>query len=64
MINIINFSETLSKETWFPQSIEDIDYFQHVYMFGSELDSNHPGFTDKKYRRRRRMFAELAIFYK
>ena len=58
------FSATLSEQTWFPQSVKDIDKFQHIYMYGSELDSDHPGFTDKCYRQRRRMFAELANLYK
>ena len=54
----------LSQNNWFPTSIKELDYFQHVLMYGSDLDSNHPGFTDKNYRRRRRMFAEIAIFHK
>jgi len=58
------YQATFSKQTWFPQSVKDIDKFQHIYMYGSELDSDHPGFTDKCYRQRRRMFAELANLYK
>ena len=52
------------EKVWFPRSIKDIDNFQHVLTYGNELDADHPGFTDKKYRRRRKTFAEIALFYK
>jgi len=50
---------------WFPRTPSDLDLLSRKTMeYGSELDCNHPGFKDEKYRERRRYIAELAQKYK
>lgn len=50
---------------WFPVKIKEIDNFaNHVLSYGAELDSDHPGFTDEVYRKRRKYFADLAFNHK
>merc|ERR1719384_1050094 len=50
---------------WFPSKIQDLDRFANqILSYGSELDSDHPGFTDPVYRARRKEFADIAFFYK
>ncbi|XP_072340870.1 phenylalanine-4-hydroxylase [Scyliorhinus torazame] len=50
---------------WFPRSIQDLDRFANqILSYGSELDSDHPGFTDSVYRARRKEFADIAYNYR
>jgi len=50
---------------WFPVNIKDLDKFANqILSYGSELDSDHPGFTDPVYRARRKQFADIAFTYK
>ncbi|XP_072045976.1 protein henna-like isoform X2 [Amphiura filiformis] len=50
---------------WFPNKMQDIDEFaNNILSYGSELDSDHPGFTDTVYRARRKEFADIAFHYK
>uniref|UniRef100_A0AAQ4QIL5 Phenylalanine-4-hydroxylase n=1 Tax=Gasterosteus aculeatus aculeatus TaxID=481459 RepID=A0AAQ4QIL5_GASAC len=50
---------------WFPNDIQDLDRFANqILSYGSELDSDHPGFTDAVYRVRRKEFADIAYNYR
>ncbi|XP_041355181.1 protein henna-like isoform X3 [Gigantopelta aegis] len=53
------------KVPWFPRKINELDRFANqILSYGSELDANHPGFTDPVYRARRKEFADIAFHYK
>ncbi|XP_061085394.1 phenylalanine-4-hydroxylase-like [Conger conger] len=50
---------------WFPKQIQELDRFANqILSYGSELDSDHPGFIDPVYRARRKEFADIAYNYK
>lgn len=49
---------------WFPTNIADLDSFSDkVLSYGSELEADHPGFKDEKYRARRSEITEMAKTY-
>ncbi|XP_054733552.1 protein henna [Anastrepha obliqua] len=65
--NIISrdYKDNSSAVPWFPRRIRDLDRFANqILSYGSELDSDHPGFTDPVYRQRRKYFADIAYNYK
>jgi phenylalanine-4-hydroxylase len=50
---------------WFPRKIADLDTFaSKVLSYGAELESDHPGFTDAVYRKRRADITEAALSHK
>lgn len=50
---------------WFPRRIRELDRFANqILSYGSELNADHPGFTDPVYRQRRKYFADIAYNYK
>lgn len=50
---------------WFPRRIRELDRFANqILSYGSELNADHPGFTDQVYRQRRKYFADIAYTYK
>jgi len=60
-----NIEDNPEAVPWFPRKIQDLDRFANqILSYGSELDSDHPGFTDPVYRARRKEFADIAYFYR
>lgn len=46
---------------WFPRSLTDLDLFGRTTLdAGEDLQSDHPGFTDPDYRKRRAEIAQIA----
>nr|WDE41101.1 phenylalanine hydroxylase [Convolutriloba macropyga] len=65
-VQVLSRSERSQESVpWFPRKKKDLDQFAHrILSYGSELDSDHPGFTDITYTKRRKMFADIAFNYR
>lgn len=49
-----DYKDNTTAVPWFPRRIRELDRFANqILSYGSELDSDHPGFTDQQYRERR-----------
>ncbi|XP_055324781.1 protein henna isoform X2 [Sitodiplosis mosellana] len=60
-----DYKDNTTAVPWFPSRIRELDRFANqILSYGAELDSDHPGFTDLKYRERRKYFADIAFNYK
>lgn len=60
-----NHKDNRGSVPWFPLRIRELDHFANqILTYGSELDADHPGFTDPVYRARRKYFADIAFNYK
>ncbi|XP_065557353.1 tyrosine 3-monooxygenase-like [Artemia franciscana] len=52
------------KDCWYPKHISDLDRCNHlISKYEPDLDQGHPGFSDKQYRKRRQMVANIAFTY-
>eukprot|EP00474_Spongospora_subterranea_P003089 CRZ03547.1 hypothetical protein [Spongospora subterranea] len=52
------------KVPWFPRRISDMDLISQATLdAGSDLESDHPGFSDPEYRRRRALITAAAASY-
>merc|ERR1739838_991437 len=57
--------ENIKQESSYFQIItRNYKFANQILSYGSELDSDHPGFTDPVYRARRKEFADIAFHYK
>jgi Prephenate dehydratase len=59
-------NETTEKQVpWFPRNFQELDEVERKTMAaGVELESDHPGFHDEMYKKRREEIAEIAKNYK
>ncbi|CAF0777183.1 unnamed protein product [Didymodactylos carnosus] len=54
-----------NKKVWFPSSIWELDNCHHLLTnYQPDMDSRHPGFSDKDYRQRRAQIAQIAFDFK
>jgi hypothetical protein len=50
---------------WFPMSIWELDKCHHLHTsYQPDMDSRHPGFSDKAYRARRENIAQVAFAFR
>eukprot|EP00055_Hartaetosiga_balthica_P005198 m.14889 g.14889 ORF g.14889 m.14889 type:complete len:442 (-) comp4389_c0_seq1:168-1493(-) len=64
-VTVLDTNPSTDNPAWFPHKIRDLDQFANrILSAGKDLDSDHPGFHDAKYRERRSYFADIAINYR
>ncbi|XP_018570142.1 tyrosine 3-monooxygenase [Anoplophora glabripennis] len=64
-VTLIGEDNISAKNPWFPRHASELDNCNHLMTkYEPDLDMNHPGFSDKVYRERRKDIAEIAFAYK
>ncbi|CAF3356550.1 unnamed protein product [Rotaria sp. Silwood1] len=63
--NETNDENDTSDIIWFPMSIWELDRCHHLHTnYQPDMDSRHPGFSDKAYRARRERIAQIAFDFR
>ncbi|XP_022093997.1 tryptophan 5-hydroxylase 1-like [Acanthaster planci] len=61
----IEYAGNVDDSPWFPRKISDLNRSAcRVLTYGADLDADHPGFKDSLYRKRRKVFADIAYQYR
>jgi len=64
-VSLVECRQAISQGCWFPRHVSDLDKCSHIVTkFEPELDMTHPGWSDKEYRSRRKMIADVTFNYK
>jgi len=64
-VKVVGCKRATVKGVWFPRHISELDKCNHILTkLEPELDMNHPGWSDKEYRARRKMIADITFNYK